>query len=213
LTVWQSRGGLCGGVQSGRPRKPLAEVILRSAPLRATSSGQCISIWRAVRKSFKTQAVWTFDSVGIAYRGKELLRPRKQDRREASGGATTAGEVGERHFQRQDRQECSASASLAISLFERRDGCMVLSFLALLWVGDHENDFVLSVSFSRAGGSSSVLQLRHFICSRTGRQRRFSQQLGEPIDLFLLWWLLATQRRKRQVLRRLDQRGRIPVAG
>jgi hypothetical protein len=116
LTIWQSRGGLCGGVQSGRPRKPLAEVILRSAPLRATSSGLCVSIWRAVRKSFKTQAVWTFDSVGIAYRGKELLRPRKQDRREGSGGATTAGEVGERHFQRQERQERSASASLALQL-------------------------------------------------------------------------------------------------
>jgi hypothetical protein len=62
-------------MQSGRPRKPLAEVILRSAPLRATSSGQCISIWHAVHKPFKTQVVGTFDSVGIAHSEKELLRP------------------------------------------------------------------------------------------------------------------------------------------
>jgi hypothetical protein len=61
-------------MQSGRPRKPLAEVILRSAPLRATSSGLCISIWRAVHKPFKTQVVETFDSVGIAHSEKELLR-------------------------------------------------------------------------------------------------------------------------------------------
>src|ERR1700735_1935037 len=64
----------CAGMQSGRPRKPLAEVILRSAPLRATSSGQCISIWHAVHKPFKTQVVGTFDSVGIAHSEKELLR-------------------------------------------------------------------------------------------------------------------------------------------
>ena len=31
----------------GRPRKPLAEVILWSAPLRATSSGICKSTFRA----------------------------------------------------------------------------------------------------------------------------------------------------------------------
>ena len=39
----QSRGEGCAEMQSGRPRKPLAEVILWSAPLRATSSGIVIS--------------------------------------------------------------------------------------------------------------------------------------------------------------------------
>jgi len=42
--------------------------------LRATSSSLCISIWRAVRKPFKTQIVETFESVGIAHSEKELLR-------------------------------------------------------------------------------------------------------------------------------------------
>jgi hypothetical protein len=68
-------------MQSGRPRKPLAEVILRSAPLRATSSGFCISTWHAVCKLFKTQVVGTLDSVGIAHSEKELLRLREGSRR------------------------------------------------------------------------------------------------------------------------------------
>jgi|GEM_PF-6875731 hypothetical protein len=79
-------------MQSGRPRKPLAEVILRSAPLRATSSGLSISIWRAVHKPFKTQVVGTFDSVGIAHSEKELLRLRKRNQRRCIGSATTRAE-------------------------------------------------------------------------------------------------------------------------
>ena len=81
--------GRAEGMQSGRPRKPLAEVILRSAPLRATSSGLCISTWRAVRKLFKTQVVETFDSVGIAHSEKELLRLGERLRRRCIGSETT----------------------------------------------------------------------------------------------------------------------------
>jgi hypothetical protein len=60
--------------------------------LRATSSGQCISIWRAVRKLLKTQVVGTFDSVGIAHSEKELRRLAEGNQSICMGSAMTCAE-------------------------------------------------------------------------------------------------------------------------
>jgi len=57
----------------GRPRKPLAEVILKCAPLRATSSVTKDSILRAICKCLKNSNRDPSSKVGIAEAWQELL--------------------------------------------------------------------------------------------------------------------------------------------
>ncbi len=59
---WLKGGPKC----KGRPRKPLAEVILKCAPLRATSSEKEDSTLRAICKCLKIKNPRKIGSVGIA---------------------------------------------------------------------------------------------------------------------------------------------------
>src|SRR5579863_5326610 len=77
----KTRGGLSETECKGRPRKPLAEVILRSAPLRATSSGVLYCTYCAVRKSFILKAPRSFCRVGFAlHRARFTFVSRLADR-------------------------------------------------------------------------------------------------------------------------------------
>jgi len=65
--------GVLGEKAKGRSRKPLAEVILESAPLRATSSVTPGCNPCAIAKRLKTGATRAEWRVGIANARKELL--------------------------------------------------------------------------------------------------------------------------------------------
>jgi hypothetical protein len=66
-------GNNFGEKAKGRSRKPLAEVILESAPLRATSSATPDCNPSAIPKRLKTGAARAKWRVGIANARKELL--------------------------------------------------------------------------------------------------------------------------------------------
>ena len=68
----------------GRPRKPLAEVILKCAPLRATSSAKENSTLFAICKWLKIGVGCGFFRVGIAAGRKELLGGRPVSKNEAA---------------------------------------------------------------------------------------------------------------------------------
>jgi len=62
----------------GAPKKTSGRSYSPERPVARHFVWLHISMWRAVRKLFKTQVVWMLDSVGIAHSEKELLRLRER---------------------------------------------------------------------------------------------------------------------------------------